>query len=144
MDRRNRIVDSKFDLAGRVAVITGGAGLLGYQHARAIAGAGGIPVLADLCGPFAQEKAECIQEEFGVDALGYGTDITREGEVGQLLDEVLGAGAGWISWSIMRPITPKWRIRLRSNLCDSKTFRSTRGKRMSTSGSPGPSCAARS
>jgi NAD(P)-dependent dehydrogenase (short-subunit alcohol dehydrogenase family) len=89
MDRRNRIVDSKFDLAGRVAVITGGAGLLGYQHARAIAGAGGIPVLADLCGPFAQEKAECIQEEFGVDALGYGTDITREGEVRQLLDEVL-------------------------------------------------------
>ena len=32
---------SKFDLTGRTAVITGGAGLLGKEHAYAIAGAGG-------------------------------------------------------------------------------------------------------
>ena len=33
-----------FDLTGRVAVITGGGGLLGPSHARAIARHGGIPV----------------------------------------------------------------------------------------------------
>ncbi|MEZ4370023.1 MAG: SDR family oxidoreductase [Polyangiaceae bacterium] len=38
----------RFDLSGKVAVITGGAGLLGQQHARAIREAGGTPVLADL------------------------------------------------------------------------------------------------
>ncbi|MGE0326857.1 MAG: SDR family oxidoreductase [Polyangiaceae bacterium] len=38
----------RFDLSGKVAVITGGAGLLGQQHARAIWEAGGTPVLADL------------------------------------------------------------------------------------------------
>jgi len=32
-----------FDMADRVVIITGGAGLLGMSHARAIHGAGGIP-----------------------------------------------------------------------------------------------------
>ena len=38
----------RFHLDGRVAVITGGCGLLGRQHAAAIASAGGIPVLLDI------------------------------------------------------------------------------------------------
>ena len=37
-----------FDLTGRVAIITGAAGLLGEQHARAIAEVGGTPVLMDI------------------------------------------------------------------------------------------------
>jgi NAD(P)-dependent dehydrogenase (short-subunit alcohol dehydrogenase family) len=41
-------VTEAFRLDGRVAVITGGAGLLGQQHARAIAEAGGTPVLLDI------------------------------------------------------------------------------------------------
>ena len=38
----------KFSLENRVAIITGGAGLLGAQHAEAIAEAGGIPILWDI------------------------------------------------------------------------------------------------
>ncbi|MCA9631498.1 MAG: SDR family oxidoreductase [Myxococcales bacterium] len=41
-------LSQRFDLTGKVAVITGGAGLLGQQHARAIWEAGGTPVLADV------------------------------------------------------------------------------------------------
>ena len=37
-----------FDLTSRVALITGGAGLLGQQHADAIFAAGGVPVLVDI------------------------------------------------------------------------------------------------
>ena len=44
----NESTERLFDLSDRVAVITGGAGLLGRKHAEVIAGAGGIPVLADL------------------------------------------------------------------------------------------------
>jgi len=37
-----------FDLTDRVIIITGGAGLLGEQHARAIAEKSGRPVLIDI------------------------------------------------------------------------------------------------
>ena len=37
-----------FDLSDRVILITGGSGLLGVEHAKAIADAGGTPVIADL------------------------------------------------------------------------------------------------
>jgi NAD(P)-dependent dehydrogenase (short-subunit alcohol dehydrogenase family) len=65
-----------FDLTGRVAVITGGAGLLGMQHARAIAGAGGSPVLVDLFKDRAEQCALDLANDFGVSALGLGCDIT--------------------------------------------------------------------
>ena len=48
-------VKAALDLTGRVAIITGGAGLLGRKHAEAIAEMGGIPVLVDLRGD--QEEA---------------------------------------------------------------------------------------
>ena len=41
-------VSNKLRLDGKVAIITGGAGFLGRRHAKAIAEAGGIPVIWDL------------------------------------------------------------------------------------------------
>jgi NAD(P)-dependent dehydrogenase (short-subunit alcohol dehydrogenase family) len=79
-----------FDLTGRVAVITGGAGLLGVKHAEAIASAGGVPVLLDVSGAAARERAAALRDAFGVDALGIATDITNLGEVDASLQEVLG------------------------------------------------------
>ena len=38
---------NKFDISGKVVVITGGAGLLGSMHAEAVAENGGIPILFD-------------------------------------------------------------------------------------------------
>jgi NAD(P)-dependent dehydrogenase (short-subunit alcohol dehydrogenase family) len=78
-----------FDLTGRVAVVTGGAGLLGAHHARAIARAGGIPVLADIRGPAAEEKAREIAREFGVDAWGIAADVTDLASIEALRTAVL-------------------------------------------------------
>jgi NAD(P)-dependent dehydrogenase (short-subunit alcohol dehydrogenase family) len=65
-----------FDLTGRVAVITGGAGLLGMKHAEAVASAGGIPVLLDVRGVDAAARAS----ELGIGA-GIEADITSEASV---------------------------------------------------------------
>jgi NAD(P)-dependent dehydrogenase (short-subunit alcohol dehydrogenase family) len=82
-------VKDQFDLAGRVAVITGGAGLLGVQHAEAIAEMGGIPILADVDARRAAAAAKQIAARFGVPAAGHGVDITRAPSVKKLRDTLL-------------------------------------------------------
>ncbi|MGC2210159.1 MAG: SDR family oxidoreductase [Candidatus Korobacteraceae bacterium] len=77
-----------FDLTRRVAIITGGAGLLGVQHATIIAEAGGIPVLVDIQKTHVEEKAAAIAKQFGVDAIGRAVDITSESAIKELLREV--------------------------------------------------------
>lgn len=70
-----------FSLAGRVIVITGAAGLLGRQHAEAVAGAGGTPVLLDIQSQAVEALAADIHGRFGVDASGWRVDITNETDV---------------------------------------------------------------
>ncbi|MBC8490489.1 MAG: SDR family oxidoreductase [Bacteroidetes bacterium] len=77
-----------FSLNGRVAVITGGAGLLGVKHAEAIAEFGGIPVLADIDGKRAEQKSGEIAKAYGTDSLGIRVDITNENDVKNLLQTV--------------------------------------------------------
>jgi NAD(P)-dependent dehydrogenase (short-subunit alcohol dehydrogenase family) len=82
-------VREAFDLTGRVAIITGGAGLLGVKHAEAIAEMGGIPVLLDLDGEKAVARAKGIAATFGVQALGVATDITKHEAIADALSKTL-------------------------------------------------------
>jgi NAD(P)-dependent dehydrogenase (short-subunit alcohol dehydrogenase family) len=82
-------MDSLFDLTGRVAVITGGGGLLGPRHAAAIARQGGIPVLVDLRPETAEPCAREIATRHGVPACALRADITDPDAVHGLLAEVL-------------------------------------------------------
>ena len=70
-----------FDLSGRVAIITGGAGLLGRQHAAVIAESGGHAVLVDLSAEQAAVAAEEVTAASGVAAAGLGADITVKADV---------------------------------------------------------------
>lgn len=74
-----------FDLDSRVAIITGGAGLLGQQHAEAISEAGGIPVLLDI----RQLPDDQAQARFGPKAISLATDITDPASVKSALDAIL-------------------------------------------------------
>ena len=62
-----------FNLPGRVAIITGGAGLLGRQHAAAIHAFGGIPVVADLD----EARAKAVARSIGRRAVGIALDVTK-------------------------------------------------------------------
>ncbi|MDT7817559.1 MAG: hypothetical protein QOJ42_7475 [Acidobacteriaceae bacterium] len=73
----NRATDL-FDLTGRVALITGGAGLLGYQHGAILAAAGAHVVLLDLSVANPQLRAEQLAADHGPECLGLAVDITSE------------------------------------------------------------------
>ena len=80
---------NSFDLTGRVAIITGGAGLLGRQHAAAIISAGGIPVLVDLPLADPASVAQALAQAQEGHAVGLEADVTREDDVRTMLDKVL-------------------------------------------------------
>lgn len=79
----------QFRLDGRVALITGGCGLLGRQHAAAIAGAGGVPLLLDIEAAQPAAVAASLAAELQCDCRGYVADITRLEEVEHLRDRLL-------------------------------------------------------
>jgi len=83
------LVVDLFSLKGRVAVITGGAGLLGLKHAEIIAAAGGVPVLIDLDHARAAEAAAEVSRRFGTDAWSTHADVTDQASVRRSLSTVL-------------------------------------------------------
>ena len=87
----SRRVRDQFDLAGRVAVITGGIGLLGRKHAEAIAESGGRPVLVDLDEARCAAVAAEIAQQYDAQSLGLAADITRPDAVERMLARVLEA-----------------------------------------------------
>jgi len=82
-------VRGAFDLAGRVVVITGGAGLLGVRHGEAVAELGATPILIDLEEGKAGGAADRVRRKFGGAAAGFGVDITSPEAVDGLLQRVL-------------------------------------------------------
>ena len=77
-----------FDLTGRVAVITGGAGLLGAEHAIALAAYGAKIIMADLNEEKCKQAVEILSKE-GVQAFATECDVTKKESWEKLLSEVV-------------------------------------------------------
>ena len=74
-----------FDLSGRVAIITGGAGLLGTEFSRTLAGSGADVVVADIDGDAAGHLATSIIQ-MGHTALGQQADVTSPQSIQKMGD----------------------------------------------------------
>lgn len=70
-----------FDLKGRTALITGGSKGLGYAMAAGLASAGAEVMLVSRHAAEAEEAAASIARDFGIQAIGYGTDVTEPEQV---------------------------------------------------------------
>src|SRR3989338_3349513 len=65
-----------FDLRGKVAVVTGGVGILGQHFCAGLAESGAHVAVVDLQAEKAQETAQVLAERYGVKACGYGCDVS--------------------------------------------------------------------
>lgn len=78
-----------FDLTGRVAIVTGGAGLLGYHHGAILAAAGAHVVLLDLAMANPAMRAEQLQLAHGPECLGLAVNITSEASIEEAREKIL-------------------------------------------------------
>jgi NAD(P)-dependent dehydrogenase (short-subunit alcohol dehydrogenase family) len=124
-DQVSASVRDRMDLSGRVFVVTGAGGLLGRQHAEAIAEMGGIPVLADIRRDAVEKSAREVADRWHVEVLPVAVDITskeavedaaarvyaRFGRVDGLVNnaannpkvEAAGAGPSWSRFETFSP-----------------------------------------
>lgn len=79
-----------FSLAGRVAVVTGAAGLLGREHCRALAQAGAAVVATDLDESACATVERQLREEGYPAARGVAADVTDRDSLVRLRDDILG------------------------------------------------------
>ncbi len=75
----------KYDLKGRVAVVTGGGQGIGLACAQALGEAGAKVVVAEML-PERVESATATLRQLGLDAVGFTLDVTKSKQV----DEVAG------------------------------------------------------
>ena len=83
-------IQEKFDLTGRVAVVTGGVGLLGAEFCRTLAEAGATVAVVDLNESAAQEMADTLTTS-RYQSLAVPTDITQPDSVNSMVEIVLSA-----------------------------------------------------
>lgn len=81
---------NRFRIPGRICIITGGAGLMGYNHAEAVLSGGGIPVLLDISEDALAFAKDRLLEKFPKsEVVTYRTDITNREALETVRNELL-------------------------------------------------------
>ena len=83
-------IQEKFDLTGRVAIVTGGVGLLGKEFCRTLVEAGAAVAVVDLNADATKKVADDLVAG-GYRAIGIATDITKPEAVDAMVAETLKA-----------------------------------------------------
>ena len=87
--QKNFNLRDSFDLSEKVAVITGGGGLLGEKHAEAINEYGGTSILLDINKDKAMLNAKNVTERYGGKCIAIYSDITDPNSLQSAKNEIL-------------------------------------------------------
>jgi gluconate 5-dehydrogenase len=79
----------QFDLHGRVALVTGGSKGLGYAMSAGLASAGAQIVIINRNEEEGRKSSQELADEYGVQAMALGTDVTKEKDVEKAVSVVL-------------------------------------------------------
>jgi NAD(P)-dependent dehydrogenase (short-subunit alcohol dehydrogenase family) len=82
-------IQELFGLADRVAIVTGGAGLLGFYHGAILASAGARVVLLDLQASNPGDRARQLATECGSESIGLDCDITSEASLQEARQKIV-------------------------------------------------------
>ena len=82
------MIQEKFDLKGKTAIVTGGSGLLGAEFCRTLAEAGANVVVADIAEGAAQKTAQGLADA-GYMVASFGLDVTRKESAEEMVAETL-------------------------------------------------------
>ena len=86
-------MNEKYDLSNKSALITGAAGLLGGQHARAILQHGGAVVLTDVDQAGLESESEMLAKQYGQrKVMFFLMDVTNEASINLVLKKLAVSG----------------------------------------------------
>ena len=83
-------IQQKFDVSGRVAIVTGGGGMLGGEFCRTLAEAGAAVVVVDLNAATSRMTADALTKS-GYTALAMASDITQPHAVKEIVERTVSA-----------------------------------------------------
>ncbi len=81
-----------FDLSGKVALVTGAAGLLGFEHSVALTQAGARVVMTDIDRQALDLAADRVCEAVGVRPMAVEMDVSNAGAIGAVRADLEGRG----------------------------------------------------
>lgn len=81
--------DYLFDLSGKVAVVTGAAGILGQYFCAGLASTGACVALIDIQEEKANEAAMALSKSYGAKAIGYGCDVSNSASVRTTIGNII-------------------------------------------------------
>ncbi|MCW6037899.1 SDR family oxidoreductase [Spirulina subsalsa FACHB-351] len=78
-----------FNLSNKVAIVTGGAGILGRHFCAGLAESGAKVVVVDIQEPKAKDLAQELSQRYKTKAIGIGCDVSQPESVNQMISAVL-------------------------------------------------------
>ncbi len=85
---------ARFDLGGKVAIVTGGAGILGAHFCSGLAESGAAVAVVDLQEDKAAELAQTLVDQYHGRAIGIGCDVSDPVSVRAMVSTVVGRFGG--------------------------------------------------